>query len=57
MSTLQSLIADLHKPFSGMLETDWYEGKDHIVKPDLRSEAEHQEEQVREELISNHKHD
>ncbi len=59
MPSLKSLVADLHKPWSAMLgkEEDWYEGKDFVAKPDLRSEAEHREEEVYEELLNNHIHD
>lgn len=57
MSTLQSLINDLHKPFSGMLETDWYEGKDHVVKPDIRTDQEIASEQAAEEVFNDHVRD
>ena len=57
MSSLKELVADLHKPFSGMIEDDWYEGKDHVIMPDLRSDQEIAEEEARNEVINNHKHD
>lgn len=54
MSSLKELVADLHKPFSGMI---WYEGIDHVAQPDTRTDEEIAEEQAEEESFNDHCHD
>lgn len=57
MSSLMSLVADLHKPFSGMIEADWYEGIDYVEKPDTRSNAEIAADEAQDELNSRYVRD
>lgn len=41
MSSLKDLVDDLRKPFSGMIATDaWYEGIDHVITIDTRTDDE-----------------
>lgn len=61
MSSLKQLVADLHKPFSGMLEENpeikWAEVSDYEIPKDTRNDRQIARDEARDEIINNHKHD